>query len=163
MPTIKVLDKEAITVFARDSKGNKVVIKSGKNKGEYKKIIKSPAKYHRELAVHAIKDYLEGSNVIVIEEQGKTSGNSARSSKTTSVNFGKILAIAELSGAKVIRVSANKWKKYFNLSDDKLLSVELAEKLYPHISFRTARGALRDGPSEAILIREHELQTKDNK
>jgi hypothetical protein len=160
MPTRQVVTKPAVMILAKDSNGKKQYYKSGPNVGQPKYKIKTPAKYALELDVFAIRDMFQDSDVIVIEAQGTSFGNSAKSTRTTSMNFGKLLAIAELSGAKVVTVAPHKWKADLGLTDDKEACVELAETL-SGTSFRTSRGALQDGPAEAYLIRHWYLRQEN--
>ena len=113
--------------------------------------IKTPAVTKRELDVFKIKDLFESNDrqTIVLELPGNSIGNSARSSSTTDRNFGKLLAIAELSGANVVTVPANQWKKALNLSKDKIDSINLAEQL-SGTSFKSSKGKLYDGLAEAF-------------
>ena len=160
MPTFKIEVKSAITVFAKDASGKKVKYKSGPQKGEFKRIIKTPAKYTQELDVRTLFDLLVGSDEIVIESQGTSRGNSAKATRSTALNFGKVLAVSQLVCDNVNLVSPQKWKKDLGLSQEKIDSIEMAEQL-AETSFRTARGALNDGPAEAFLIRHHYIQSKD--
>ena len=153
MPTKQVLVSKEQTVFVRDG-SKKVVYKTGPKAGEFKTKIKKAAKYATELDVMAIGEFFsDGADIIVIENMGTSFGNSARSTRTTAMNFGKLLALAEYSEAEIVIVSPNKWKKDLGLNDDKLKSVEMAEMLNPEGIFRTPRGALLDGNAEAFLIR----------
>lgn len=160
MPTKRIEVKPAVTVFVKDEKGKKVVYKTGPNKGEFKRIIKTPAKYKEELDVHTLFELLKDADVIVIEGQGTSRGNSAKATRSTSMNFGKILAIAELQYADIHIVSPQKWKADLELSQEKIDSIEMAEKL-AKTTFRTDRGALRDGPAEAFLIRHWYITTQE--
>lgn len=160
MPTRRIVIKPARTIFAKDEKGNKIIYKSGLKKGEFKQIIKTPAKYKEELDVHALSNLLKDTDIIVIEGQGTSRGNSAKATRSTSMNFGKILAVAELQNAKIHIVSPQKWKNDLHLSQEKVDSIELAEKLSGD-SFRTERGALKDGPAESYLIRHWYINKKD--
>ncbi len=160
MPTKKILIKKAFKVFMKDSNDKKILIKSGSNKGQYKTKIKTPAKYATELDVHAINKIFQNKKILVIEAQGTTAGNSAKSSATTAYNIGKIHALAEVNNMEIIIVTAAKWKKDLNCPADKEPCVLLAEKLSGK-SFRTDRGAMLDGPAESWLIRHNYLNKKD--
>lgn len=153
MPTTEIILKAPVMVQALDKAGKKVIIKSGPNKGKVKMKIKTPAVTKRELDVFKIQELFESNNkqTIVLELPGDSTGNSARSSSTTDRNFGKLLAIAELSGANVVTVPANQWKKALNLSKDKIDSINLAEQL-SGASFRSPKNKLYDGLAEALLI-----------
>ena len=154
MPTTEIILKAPVMVQALDKAGKKVIIKSGPDKGQVKMKIKTPAVTKRELDVFKIQELFESNNkqTIVLELPGNSIGNSARSSSTTDRNFGKLLAIAELSGANVVTVPANQWKKALSsLSKDKIDSVNLAEQL-SGASFRSPKNKLYDGLAEALLI-----------
>jgi hypothetical protein len=150
-PTISIETKPAVYVNALDSKGKKQIYKSGPNKGQVKRKIKTPAKVARELDLFRIQFLLEEAETFIIEQPGNSIGNSARSTASTYRRYGELIATATLTGCKVITVSAAKWKKDLNLTKDKLQCVEKAEEL-SGLSFRTERGALRDGEAEAFLI-----------
>ena len=151
MPTTEIIIKAPVMVQALDKSGKKVIIKSGPDKGQVKMKIKTPAVTKRELDVFKIQELFESNNnhTIVLELPGNSIGNSARSSSTTDRNFGKLLAIAELSGANVVTVPANQWKKALNLSKDKVDSINLAEQLSGAL-FRSPKGKLYDGLAEAF-------------
>ena len=150
MPTVKVIDKPARYVLDLTN-GKKTYIKSGPNKGEPRKKLKSAAKYHYELDCLAISDILYEADVFVIETPGTSFGNAASATSTTNRNYGKLLAIAELNDCEIVTVVPHKWKSDLKLTRDKLDSIVMAESLSRQ-SFRTPRGALLDGPAEAYLI-----------
>ena len=152
MPTVKVETKPAR--YKLDLlNGKKQFIKSGSNKGKPKMIQVSAAKYDTHLALNEIKDFFsfsEPENVaIILEAPAMSFGNSASSTATTNQNFGKLLAVAELCNLKIITVPPHKWKKDLNLTKDKEECVKYAEQLSGK-SFRTDRGALKDGPAESF-------------
>ena len=154
MPTVKVETKPAR--YKLDLlNGKKQFIKSGLNKGKPKMIQISAAKYDTHLALNEIKDFFsfsEPENVaIILEAPAMSFGNSASSTATTNQNFGKLLALAELCNLNIFTVPPHKWKKDLNLTKDKELCVKYAEQLSGK-SFRTDRGALKDGPAESFLI-----------
>lgn len=153
MPTTEIILKAPVMVQALDKSGKKVIIKSGPDKGQVKMKIKTPAVTKRELDVFKIQELFESNDkqTIVLELPGNSIGNSARSSSTTDRNFGKLLAIAELSGANVVTVPANQWKKALNLSKEKIDSINLAEQLSGAL-FRSPKNKLYDGLAESLLI-----------
>ncbi len=156
MPIKKILVKEARYKFAYDANGKKIVIKSGANKGEFKKVIKTAAKYKTELDCIKIHWYMEKFclnryGTFVIEAPGNSIGNSARSTATTHYNIGKLHAIAEILDCEIVVVQAAKWKKDLKLTKDKEQCVKVAEGLSKKC-FRTPRGKLLDGQAEAWLI-----------
>lgn len=172
MPVKKIETKPARYKFAYDKNGKKIVIKSGPNKGEFKKVIKSRAKYDIELDCSMIKQYLSvslqvlGHGVFVIEAPGNSIGNSASTTATTHYNIGKLHAIAELNHYEIVVVTAAKWKgdlkltaKHLGLTKDdvkkgkhKLLCTERAEEL-SGMTFRGPNGGIKDGQAEAWLIK----------
>ena len=151
-PLIKTETKPAIRILCKDSKGKKIIYKTGPLKGTPKYKIKTQAKHRLDLDVHAIYKLLKQHDVFIYEGLGSTMGNSARSSRTTSINYGKVLALAELANTEIIIVTPAKWKSDLKLTREKIDSVLLAEKLSGQ-SFRTERGALLDGQSESFLLK----------
>lgn len=165
MPLLKILTKEARSVFVMENK-KKVIIKSGKHKGEYKTKIKRKAEYDEELDLNKLLEYFKGHDILVIEKQGFRPGEKPKNSATAAFNIGQIHAVAKICGLKVVEVSAHKWKKDLKIDKKslglsgepkeiqkrlKVEAVNLAEKLSCK-SFRTERGALRDGEAESYLI-----------
>ena len=154
MPTVKVETKPARYKFDLLN-GKKQFIKSGANKDQAKMIQISAAKYDTHLALNEIKDFFTFSEpeevAIILEAPAMSFGNSASSTATTNQNFGKLLAVAELCKLNIFTVPRHKWKKDLALSKDKEECVRCAEQLSGK-SFRTDRGALKDGPAESMLI-----------
>ena len=154
MPTVKVETKPAR--YKLDLlNGKKQFIKSGPKKGQAKTVQISAAKHDTHLALNEIKEFFtfsEPENVaIILEAPAMSFGNSASSTATTNQNFGKLLAVAELCNLNIFTVPPHKWKKDLNLTKDKEQCVQYAEQLSGK-SFRTDRGALKDGPAESMLI-----------
>lgn len=158
-PVIKIETKKAKSKLDLVN-GKKQFFKTGKNKGEAKTIQTSKAEYKLELDIikiyeimtsHLSKHSEPEKVTIVFEAPGTSFGNSAATTATTNRNFGKLLALAELSGSKIVVVPANKWKKDLNLTKDKELCVSFAEKEFSK-KFRTDRGRLLDGQAESALI-----------
>ena len=137
--------------------GKKQFYKYGSQKGQPKMKQVSPAEYRTELDLIKIMEIFKESadkneNIFVIfESPAKSIGNSAKTTATTNRNFGKLLAIAELSGAEFDSVVPSKWKKDLSLTKDKKECVEFAEKEFRR-SFRTKGGRLLDGQAESALI-----------
>jgi len=159
MPTIKSETKPAVLVLAKKD-GKKQYYTSGSKAGKPKYKIKTPAKYAAELDVKAISSLIDNESIVVIETPGISRGNAARSTATTNMNYGKILAILELNNCEIIKVSPAKWKKDLKLSKEKIDSILLAEQLSPLSTFRTKRNALLDGQAEAFLIRHWYIATQ---
>lgn len=68
--------------------------------------------------------------------------------------FGSIRTVLVLAGFTVQYVPPKEWKKYFKLSADKQLSIDLACKLFSTHKglFYGPKGGLKDGRAEACLI-----------
>ena len=148
--------------------GKKQYYKSGSKKGQIKMKLKSAAKYRTELNViqiHSIFDYLEPEDVIVIERQNPRPGNSASSSFTTGINYGKLLALAELSEAKIELIAPGVWKKYFGLdlkpAEKKLLTNTQYKQMSIDKAFELSNiQTTKDGIADAICIGYHYYYTK---
>ena len=171
-PTNRIQTKAKIEVFDLDystsKAGKKQFIKSGPNKGQVKMKLKSPAKYKKELNIKIINDMFKNQDIIILEDQGTSFGNSARTTKTTARNYGKLLALAELSEAKVVIVQPQTWKKHFNLDMTPSEKKKLTPKEYKDLSIIKAYELTQwhtshDGCADAICILYHYLQLKDNK
>ena len=117
MPIRKVIDKKATTVFKY--KDPKIVIKSGANKGQRQRVIKTKEKSHFELDERAIyvilNKYVNQGYKVAIEAQSGKKGNSAKASTTIDFNYGKMICILELLEADYKCVDPLKWKKHFEL------------------------------------------------
>ena len=135
MPTIKTIIKPAVTIFARDSKNNKILIKSGPNKGQYKQIIKTPAKYKTEIDVVEFWNIFVRMNIkyFFIEKQAGIRGNSAVSNNTIGKNYGILLGaitiLAEIEEIdKPYEITPQSWKKKMGVTKDKETSIIMAQK-----------------------------------
>jgi crossover junction endodeoxyribonuclease RuvC len=73
------------------------------------------------------------------------------------VTYGKLLAILEILNIPYEEISPQKWKKEFSLNSDKRRSIITAQKLFPSMKgqFTTARGRIKDGAAEALLLAEY--------
>lgn len=151
MPTKVIIDKPAYMVQKKDTKGKAIIFKSGPKKGQKQMVIKTKAKTHRELDVKTLQQWFANMEVIVIESQGTSFGNSAKTTRTTARNYGKLLAIAELSGAKVITVAPHKWKADLGLPAEKEATAEFL-RIKLGKSFIGEKGGLNDGPMDACAI-----------
>lgn len=152
MPIVKIETKPAKFKFNLLN-GKKQYYKTGSEKGKPKIIQTSPAEYSRELDIHRVLKIFNSyeAKTIVFEEPGISAGNAAKATATTNRNYGKLLALAEISKANIVTVPANKWKKDLGLTKDKLQCVEFAEKIF-NMNFRTKNNALLDGQAESALI-----------
>jgi hypothetical protein len=159
MPVTRYEIKPVVLVLDLDSNKRKQYVKSGPNKGKVKYKQKTAAKYETKLDIYKLTEVFNNADIVAIEAQGTSFGNSAKSTRTTAFNAGIIHAVATLSGAEVVYVAANKWKKDLGVSKDKLECVELAEFL-TGMSFRTKRNRLLDGEAEAMLIRHWYITTQ---
>lgn len=169
MPIIKIKTKQEVKVLDLDSKGKKQVYKSGSKKGEFKYKIKTPAKYKTILDTTALSMVFANAEIIVIEEQNPRPGNSAMSSFTTGINYGRLLGAAEMSNAFIVTVTPAQWKKtmHITMTKDEKLALDGDKKMITHTlkakacslakslfkrDFVTPRGAMMDGEAEAALI-----------
>ena len=170
MPTKTIITKKAIKTLKLDSKGKKQQYKSGPNKGEDIYKIKTPAKTKKILNTHLISLYFLNADIVVIEQQHPRPGGAAMASFTTGINYGRLLAAAEVELKEVVIVSPSQWKTEMHIimtKDEKLAlgndnplitktlkakACALAAKLYPKNNFISDRRALLDGQAEAVLI-----------
>ena len=74
------------------------------------------------------------------------------------VNYGLIKGIAYCTNHKVIEISPQKWKRYFNLHNDKSESIKLSHKYYEvNLNIGKRKVIESDGMAEAILIARYGL------
>lgn len=156
-PLKRVIDKKPVFILDKDKSGKKQYYKTGPKAGQLKYKVKTPEKFHFELDMGKIIEFIKDSKIVVLEVPGLTRGNMAKATRTTMINFGILKALSELNAEKVIYVSPQHWKKDLRLSADKLEAIEMAEK-ETDTSFRTSRGALLDGPAEGFLLRKWYLE-----
>lgn len=165
MPVKKIETKPARYKFDLLN-GKKQFIKSGPNKGQAKMIQISAAKYDTVLDLKTIASFFTFAEpekvAIILEAPAMSFGNSASSTATTNQNFGKLLAVAELCNLNIFTVPPHKWKKDLGLTKDKEQCVKYAEQLSGK-SFRTTRGALKDGQAESMLIGHWFISSQGNK
>ena len=91
----------------------------------------------------------------VLEKQQSMQKQGVRSTFTTGKNYGKLLALLEISSVTVLKVHPSSWKKYMGLSKVKKQSVDMANLLFSDHNFYGPRGGLKDGRAEAILMCEY--------
>ncbi len=170
MPVETIVTKEPYYILDKKN-GKKQFYKSGLKKGEAKYKIKTPGKTKKIIDVQrliALFAPLKEHDTIVIEHQAPRQGNSAQSSFTTGVNYGRVLAAATTSRAKMIIVTPAQWKTDMHISitkEEKIVIGDIkAQKevlkakscsLATHLtgeSFKTVRGALRHDEAEATII-----------
>lgn len=87
---------------------------------------------------------------VVIEKAGMRPNQSG--TITTLVNYGILLGICIAYQIPYEEISSMKWKKYFNLSKDKALSIKKAKELFPLLAETIGKS---DGMAEALLIAEY--------
>ena len=168
MPTIRIEIESKLEQFDLKD-GKKQFIKSGPNKGLPKMKVRRPAKYKNELDCKTIFQLMVYADKIIIEKQGCQVMNSTKACSTTMFNYGKLLAIAELSEVPYETVLPKQWKTamYITMTKDEKLalggdiklikqtlkakSCALALKLTGQ-SFITPRGAMNHDAAEATLI-----------
>ena len=169
MPTNRIEIKAKQMQFDLDysttKSGKKQFIKSGPNKGQPKMKMKSPAKYKKELNIKYLYDLFKAQDIIVIEKQNPQPGNSAASSASTMRNYGKLLALAELSDAKLVLIAPMTWKKHFGLALSQVERKLMTPKEYKNLSIAKAYELSQfntsyDGISDSICIGYWYLQTQ---
>ena len=165
MPTLKIETKPKREVLDLKD-GKKQYYKTGKRAGEVKMKLKSAAKYKTELDIKRIFDIFNEHDVIVLENQNPRPGNSAMSSASTMKNFGKLMAAAELSQAKVVYVQPGVWKKYFDLTVSKEEKKTLKPSDYKKMSIKKAYDLTEwstsyDGIADAICIGMYHIKSKE--
>ena len=95
--------------------------------------------------------------VVAIEHPIVRDGESDWGHLNSGINFGKMLAWAEVitMADEIYTPMPHIWKQNMRLTKDKGLSVQRAETIFPEFTgFRGPRGGLRDGIAEAALIAE---------
>ncbi len=153
--------------YSTTKTGKKQFIKSGPNKSQPKMKMKSPAKYKKELDIKVLYKLFKEQDVIIIEKQNPQPGNSAASSASTMRNYGKLLALAELSEAELVLVAPMTWKKHLGLSLTPAEKKLMTPKEYKNLSLAKAYNLSQfntsyDGISDAICIGYWYLQTQLN-
>jgi len=157
MPVVNIEVQSKLEQLDLDTKGKKQFIKSGPNKGKVKMKLRRPAKYKKMLNVGHIYDMFKSADTIVLEKQQPMRGNAASSSFTIGLNYGRLLALVELSGKNKVEVMPAVWKKYMGLGHDKQESVDMAEAL-ESVKLTTDKGRLMHDEAEAILIGNYYLK-----
>ena len=169
MPVTKVETQSKLEQFWLDSAGKKVTVASGPNKGKFKMKLRRAAKYKNMLDVSEIYDMFEWADHIVLEKQQPMIGNAASSSFTIGLNYGRLLALAELSGTPFTEVMPVSWKKamHITMSKDEKLALGGDKKLITHTlkakscalakkltgaNLVTSKGRMLHDEAEAILI-----------
>jgi len=111
--------------------------------------------------VEVIKDvyFKYKPDFCLVEEQQTRPFQSARATKTTFVNYGRIIGCLETLGIAFQIVSPNKWQKIIpglvSSKEGVKHKRQIAEyigRLYPQADMYTERGRLIDGRSDALTI-----------
>ena len=82
-------------------------------------------------------------------------GNSSRSTASTNRNFGKLLAIAELSNIPIIQVPPHVWKGALDLGRDKQVAIDFTQELLTNCSLTANQSTFtsaEDGLAESVAI-----------
>ena len=168
MPTISVEVQAKIEQFDLRN-GKKQYVASGPNKGNVKMKVRRPAKHKKMLNVSEIYNMFKWADHIVLEKQQPMIGNAASSSFTIGLNYGRLLALAELSGTPFTEVMPASWKKdmHITMSKDEKLALGNDKKLIKHTlkakscalakkrtgaNLVTHKGRILHDEAEAILI-----------
>ncbi len=167
MPTIKIETKakqmQLDLDYSTTKSGKKQFIKSGPNKGQVKMKMKSPAKHKVQLNTGHIYNLFKEADVIVLENQNPMRGNAAGASATLMKNYGKLLALAEISRAKLIIVQPQTWKKYYGLTLTKEEKKTITPTKYKQMSIMKAYmlsswNTSYDGVADAICIGNYAIE-----
>lgn len=149
--------------------GKKQYIKSGPNKGKPKMKVRRPAKYKMELDCKIIMGLMFAADKIIIEKQGCQVMNSTKACSTTMFNYGKLVAIAEVSETDFDVILPAVWKKDMKITmdkdekkalgnDSKLIKDTLKAKAVSHAKHLSGRdfvspsGKMLHDEAEATLI-----------
>ena len=105
------------------------------------------------------------AEICVLEQVHAFSGQGVTSTFNFGKNYGWIRGVLDGASIKIVDVSPQKWKNYFNLSRNKEESINLCKQLYPDVNlFRTQRCKKEhDGIAEAILIGRWYIENQGNK
>lgn len=149
--------------------GKKQYIKSGPNKGKVKMKLRRAAKYKMELDCKIIMGLMFAADHIVLEKQGCQVMNSTKACSTTMFNYGKLLALAEISETAFEVILPRTWKEAMGVSmskdekkalgnDSKLVKETLKAKAVSHArnlsgrDFMSPGGRVLHDEAEACLI-----------
>lgn len=77
---------------------------------------------------------------------------------TYGTGYGKLLAAMEIASTPYQEIRPKVWKKAFGLHSNKLDSINVAEELFPTITFMTKGGRMLDGKAEALLLADYARQ-----
>ena len=77
---------------------------------------------------------------------------------TYGTGYGKLLAAMEIAFTPYQEIRPKVWKKAFSLHSNKLDSINVAEELFPTITFMTKGGRMLDGKAEALLLADYARQ-----
>lgn len=100
---------------------------------------------------------LQHENVVVyLEQVSVVPGQDATSVFSMAYNFGVIRGVVASLGFELILVTAQKWKKYFNLTNDKELSRTTAIRMFPDMS-ENLQNKKDSDRAEALLIAHYGL------
>lgn len=145
MPTKEIITREA--TYKYKYKNKNTVIKSGKNKGERPRVIRSLKKTKTVVDFSRIKeifeDYSKHGEVKLVSETQFAIAHG----KTIYKGHGVITGIAMCYCDEVVEITPQSWQKYFGYNgSDKEKSMELAQKLFEGWEFS------RHDAAEAALI-----------
>lgn len=123
--------------------------------------IETPINAEKEIDISGIKTFLNlnivGECFCCIEKSTAMPKQGVVSMFNYGVTYGKLLAILEMLVIPFEVVPPQKWKKEFSLNSDKRRSIITVQKLFPEMKgqFTTARGRIKDGAAEALLLAEY--------
>ena len=97
----------------------------------------------------------------IIEKVSSMPDQGVASSFNFGTSYGIAIGCVRGNRFELSKVPPNKWKAYFNLSSDKILSLELARELFPEAK-EFLKLKKHDGRAEALLLAEYLRRTSKN-
>jgi len=109
----------------------------------------------KDIDILSIIDLLQAYNQsrCVIEKSQAMPGQGVVSMFNYGKGYGIYLGILECLDIKYNQVPPQTWKRRYNLSKDKQLSIDLAKKLFPECAKKLLKS--KDGRAEALLLAQY--------
>lgn len=126
-----------------------IAILDGDNILEIRDLSKDP----EHIILTALKKY--DVKIAAVEQVGVMPHDSKISSFSFGENVGRILATCSLASVEVVRVKPRVWQswcKIYGTGNTKKLGFKILSQVYDNVLFLGARGGLKDGRVDAVLI-----------
>jgi crossover junction endodeoxyribonuclease RuvC len=114
-----------------------------------------------------IREILQDVEFVMLEEVGSRTGQGIVSAFTFGEGFGLLKGVIESQSLSYATVRPTEWQKRFGLNtgtkDKKKKKLEIANKclsIFPDANLYGARGGLKDGRSDALMIAHYASQTQ---